>query len=585
MSETTEPEFLFFLGAGASVAAGVSDTFNLVNDFLRDLETTNREKSKLEQCKKILEILEKSELASDGKVDVELLLEALDQLENINECIPLSFFRVNECVLGSDMKSHANYLKKKLQDFIKKTGLVGKDDVKYLKDLLLFIEERPHKPLDIFSVNYDICIEQFCETFEKEYVDGFYLKWEPSSLKRQDVDVRLHKIHGSIIWYQTDRGSYVKLPIQSKEAQVELTTGEKASTLILYPMRKLEYTVPLMDLLMILKEKLSRVKFAFVVGYSFRDNQIRQIFWNAAKKNKELILILVSPSAQNVYEKRLRNYEKGIPSELEGRVICLPYKFEKALPLLKNLYLKGLKQGLNQEKGCNDQENQGATDVPWEACMLPFVNCEYVDKIKWILQKGAWEKFIEGKVLSYVIETAFKAFLTSLISNDDSYQSIWVRKLNNTLSKIFTVDNLNVELPNIHFEDETRSWTEIVIRPIFRAKDQAFHFATCSELIQFMQQECQLKISLMKEEQATTLADVRRKLDRMQKYFGQFPKGQITLSKYLATRKERYPTLDKDMYSKDKDGHPVIIDRVLVNIERQELKEIFDGSQLSFGED
>lgn len=382
------------------------------------------------------------------------------------------------------MKSHAGNLKKKLQDFIKKTGLVGKDDVKYLKDLLLFIEEQPHKPLDIFSVNYDICIEQFCDSFEKEYVDGFYLKWELGSLKRQDVDVRLHKIHGSIIWYRTDKGSYVKLPIQSIEAQVELTTGEKASTLILYPMRKLEYTVPLMDLLMILKDKLSRVKFAFVIGYSFRDNQIRQIFWNAAKKNKELILILASPSAQKVYEKRLRNYETGIPSELEGRVICLPYKFEKVLPLLKNLYLKELKRGLSQEKGCNAQENQGAPNVPWGECMVPFISCEYVDKIKWILQKGAWEGYIEGLTPGYAVRTAFKAFLTSLISNDNSYQSIWARILDNSLSKIFNIDNLDVRTPGIHLVHTAQ------IRLIFRsAQDQTFNFAKCSELVRFMQQE------------------------------------------------------------------------------------------------
>jgi hypothetical protein len=193
-------------------------------------------------------------------------------------------------------------------------------------------------------VNYDVCIEIFCDAFEKEYVDGFYLKWEPETLReRSDVDIKLYKIHGSIIWFQTDRGNQIKLPIKSEKAEVQLITGEKASTLILYPMRKLEYSEPSMELLMMLKDKLNKVKFAIVVGYSFRDNQIRRIFWDAAKRNKELILILISPSAFKVSEERLLERALGVPTELTGRVVCLPYRFESVLHLLKNLYLQELK--------------------------------------------------------------------------------------------------------------------------------------------------------------------------------------------------------------------------------------------------
>jgi len=578
LNEDIEPEFLFILGAGASVAAGVPDTFNLVSEFLKHLKT-GQKNSELEHCKEILKILEKSELASDGKVDVELLLEALDQLENIDECIPLKFFRAKDCVFGSEIESYASRLKKKLQDFIKKTGLVDKDNVKYLKDLLMFTEEQPHKPLDVFSVNYDICIEQLCDTFEKEYVDGFYLKWEPESLKRQDVDVRLHKIHGSIIWYRTDRGSYVKLPIQSEKAEIELTTGEKASVLILYPMRKLEYTVPLMDLLMILKRKLNRVKFAFVIGYSFRDNQIRQIFWNAAKRNKELILILVSPTAHKVYEERLRNYERDIPSELEGRVICLPYKFEKVLPLLKNLYLKELKTGLNQERGCKNQENLGAVP-PWKDCLYHFIDCEYVDKVKWLLQKDAWKAYTEGfmREHGYAVKTAFNAFLTSLISNDDSYRKIWANNLDNSLSKLININQLRYEPAHI--------LNEKAIRFTFQLADGSqFSFKRCSELIQFMRQQCLSKMSLMKEERTANLAEVKRKIDRIQDYFDQFTESKIALSKYLENRRGKYTNLEKNMYELDKSGRSVIIERVLMDTERQELEKILGGSQISFGED
>ena len=563
-----DPELLFFLGAGASVAAGVPDTFNLVNEFLKDLEM-RRKNSDLLFCKKILEILEKSELASDGKVDVELLLEALDQLENIEECIPLKFIDEHgDYNLSLHSRSDIDRLKKELKDFIKKTGLVSKDKILCLKDLLFFVEDKRYRPLDIFSVNYDICIEQFCNTFEKEYVDGFYLKWEPESLKRPDVDVRLHKIHGSITWYQTDKGSHVKLPIKSEAAEVELITGEKASTLILYPVRKLEYTEPLIDLLMILKTKLNRVKFAFVIGYSFRDNQIRRIFWNAAKRNKELVLILVSPSAHKVYEERLRNYDRGIPSELEGRVICLPYKFEEVLGLLKDVYLRNLGNGLRIESDFKANENLRAT-VNWEECLGPLINCEYIDKIEQVLPKADWAGY-ETRDLRHAAKTAFKAFLTSLVSNNSSYKEIWVGKLDDSFSKIIDATQLNFSL--VARENER------IIQPSFEFAGRShFRFEDCSKLLRSMLDDCRFKMSLMKEEQTSNLAEVEKMLEKILTYFDRFTEGQITLTEYIKIRKEKYPKLIAQV----RQDTP----KILSKIEEQELREILGGVQLKFGKD
>lgn len=578
--ETVEPELLFFLGAGASVAAGVPDTFNLVNEFLQDLEK-RRKKPELEHCKKILEILEKSELASDGKVDVELLLEALDQLENINDCIPLKFFRVSDCVLGPYIESRAKrHLKNELEGFIKKTGLVSKDDIQYLKDLLLFIEEQPPKPLDIFSVNYDICIEQFCDTFEKEYVDGFYLKWEPKSLNRPGVDVRLHKIHGSIIWYRTDKGSHVKIPIQSEKAEIKLTTGEKASALILYPMRKLEYTEPLMDLLMILKRKLRRARFAFVVGYSFRDDQIRRIFWNAARKNKELILFLVSPNAHEVYEERLRNYDTSIPSDLEGRVICLPYKFEEVLHLLKNRYLKELKRGLNLERKSATRENQGLA-ADWQSCLDPFINCEYLDKIQQLHEKGAWKHYIELPTSTgvRVARTAFKVFLTSLTSNNDSHKKRWFFELIHSFFDLFDDTRLTVRCRQTQFGLE--------IEPLFTLPDQSYlTFKRCFELIQSMLDECNSKAVLMKDEQTSDLNRVEEALRDLLVYFNWFGEGKIALRQYQKMRKEGHPKLVNQVKEEMGKQSPLTekIGGILDQIERQELKKIVNKTKFVFAD-
>ena len=531
MEEDKEPKLLFFLGAGASVPAGVPETFELVNQFLKDLEERKTSKE-LDLSKKILGVLQKSELAQDGRVDIELLLESVDQLEKLRDCIPLRFFERGDCVLGSDIESDVSELKKEIRDFIKRKGLVDSSNIQYLRDLLMFIEGA-HRPLDIFSVNYDICIEQFCNMFEKEYVDGFHLTWEPKSFQNEDVDIRLYKIHGSITWYQTDRGSLVKLPIKSEASQIELMTGEKASALILYPMRKMEYSEPLMDLLMMLKDKLANANFAFVIGYSFRDDLIRRVFWNAAKKNKKLVVFLVSPSAFEIYEKRLRGYGVGIPSDLEGRVICLPYKFEKVLPLLNTIYLRNVTNSLRSEKDCRQSDNMGGSP-DWGRCLPPLVLCEYVDKIEQVLEKGAWKSFRNNSFGYDVIEIAFEAFLTSLRYGDHSYKEKWCCMFIDAFNKLFDVANLQMRL-QIVAREEPFDVNQIIVDN----RRNEYNPAYLLDRLESMLSSCRRKSLLGKENSREMFAKIESELKETISYFNPFVKD-IPLSSYKQLRRANH---------------------------------------------
>ena len=60
MSNSTDdkPEVLFFLGAGASVAAGVPDTFRMVKAFKKKIAS---QRANVEALERIIDILEKSE--------------------------------------------------------------------------------------------------------------------------------------------------------------------------------------------------------------------------------------------------------------------------------------------------------------------------------------------------------------------------------------------------------------------------------------------------------------------------------------------------------------------------------------------
>jgi hypothetical protein len=392
-----EQEVIFFFGAGASVDAGVPTTFEFVKHFKQSLENhpVFNLTQTFENVEKVLMQWVKERKESAGihaellpeKVDIELLMEALDRLSMPDEEFLLKFYTAFKNPVGEihDVKE----LLERLKDFIKEKCAVGQDRIRYLEHLLGFIQD--YQPLDIFSVNYDICIEQFCHVYKKSYTDGFDVDWNPTLFERADLDVRLYKIHGSIKWYQTNRGSYIRTLIDTGKGQVKLRTGEIAEPLMLYPMRKWEYVEPLLENLVALKRRLEApsCKYVIVVGYSFRDEQIRRIFFDAATRNKSLRVILIDPSAQEIYDRRLRNYAiKVIPdteSPLARRVICLPYQFENILPVLKNVNLSNLRDYNGLERDLTRRELSGQF-ANWEDALKPLLYSEHMEKYAEIIK-------------------------------------------------------------------------------------------------------------------------------------------------------------------------------------------------------
>jgi hypothetical protein len=65
-----------------------------------------------------------------------------------------------------------------------------------------------NEPLDIFSLNYDTVVEQFCKSDGIPCTDGFSQRgeWQPDLYYRADSGVRLWKLHGSVNWTSSESG-------------------------------------------------------------------------------------------------------------------------------------------------------------------------------------------------------------------------------------------------------------------------------------------------------------------------------------------------------------------------------------------
>ena len=383
IDENTSSEVVFLLGAGASVKAGVPDTLKFVTEFQASIKNGEMRRT----VDKVIEILN-SWLESKWttvKLDVELLLETLTKLELKDQEPLLQFYGEGKYLL--EEYSPKQSIIENLKDYIKSRAIIDSDErIQYLQPLLGFIEQYP--TIDVISVNYDTCIEKFCSVYKLDYQDGFDVSWNPRVFDQGVGGIRLYKLHGSVIWYRSDRADYIKLPIMSKESAVELFTGEKAESLMIYPMQKFDYAEPLLELLMRSKDILQNCKLLIVVGYSFRDEHIRKIIFDVARKNRELVVVFIDPNANSIYQERLRYFDSNsrIASPLAGRVVSLPYKFEDVFPYLRNHYLLNLQQALALESDCLSMERQGSGNVDWLDCLQFLANAEFSDKIIWLLE-------------------------------------------------------------------------------------------------------------------------------------------------------------------------------------------------------
>ena len=371
---------VFFLGAGASVAAKVPATFEMVDRVLSSLPAGSQARSATEE---IVGRLRKWSSESSGRpvADIELLLDVLDRLLAPQEDPLVSFYDHAEYALSGHAPDAA--LRSKLRNIIKRSCIVDEPNIRYLDPFRQFL--RFGRPVDVFTVNYDTTIEQLCNAYKLRCEDGFDLEWNPGAFDRS-CDIRLHKLHGSITWYLSDRGTYLKIPVLTDEESIELITREQARTLMVYPARKWQTSEPLLDLLVRLRKALEVADLVVVVGYSFRDDHIRDIFLDAARKNPSLRVILISPSSVRIAETRLVSYPEGLPSSLADRVVCLPYRFEVVFPVLYDQFISPLRQALSGEGEGVSRELSGSKS-DWASPLLHFARAEDIESAERIAER------------------------------------------------------------------------------------------------------------------------------------------------------------------------------------------------------
>lgn len=315
------------IGAGFSVPAGISTMKGLAEDFAEGLVDDERAiYSKLlalvpeirEDFESLMECCRDFKNMSVGlfKRFLEERVWADSNILNANQSFNLGLVKeLEEIVKG------AGLLEERVKEYLREKCMICKDSIGYLYPLMGWLKKSGWG-LDVFSLNYDLLIETLAEEFFIPYTDGFLVKWDSALFDDERYQIRLFKLHGSFIWYQSELGERIKIPIFYHKNEVKYLAQDKVVSMMVYPWR--EKREPFEELLWRFRERLLTLEKLVVIGYSFRDAEMKDIVEEGLRKNDKLHLVLVSPGAHELaknfaWGNRIECFEGGVEDWVVSR--------------------------------------------------------------------------------------------------------------------------------------------------------------------------------------------------------------------------------------------------------------------------
>ena len=342
-------DIVFFFGAGASAPFGIPTMKQFVIDFENHLDEKAEpdEKSTYKNIKNILE------MKLQRNIDLEDVFTVIDGLIN------LTVERVGVLQIyiysPSQMPSLPHYNKKeigtcrsleeKFKSFVREKCRIH-DEASYeritkvYQDLFnrvwhesssrsspIYLQSQNYffcRNWTIFTTNYDTCLESYWrESVGPEgglntgfIHDASRNRWilNPDQLFTQNR-VRLLKLHGSISWQIGRDGKTVT---EEQTLGYSLIGRRFIGQMMIYPIQQKElYLEPYISMFKIMNSELKSKPIWIIVGYSYNDPIIREIFIRNSDENKRIIY--VHPEAFRIREEKLAN--------IRGQFILLNKKF------------------------------------------------------------------------------------------------------------------------------------------------------------------------------------------------------------------------------------------------------------------
>lgn len=286
-------DLIIFLGAGASVDAGVPAAIGLAQEVCAKLLARNEIKQR------------------ENHLLQRLMQDLAQPTFNIEDLL----YALSLVGLGSPPLHLHSLLKPEYHSYTREASRLGFEvwrsviemmtpslnlNPGYLRDLAKL--KPANGPLDVFSLNFDLCVEQAMRDAGVRYSTGFINGvWNAAELEGFTGEVRLHKLHGSINWYRPSPAFYstdvgVPFDLTPYEAMrgdfPDVVLGFAEKTSLLEPFRTLWAAFVM---------KLHAARNCVVIGYSFGDPHIN-VLLQEAQMTHGMDLVIVTPGFNSSYQ-------------------------------------------------------------------------------------------------------------------------------------------------------------------------------------------------------------------------------------------------------------------------------------------
>lgn len=334
---------VFFLGAGASAPFGIPTMKQMVANFNEYISEhgTPVEVSLYMDIKKTLE------RTKGNNVDLESVFTVIDGIINYSDekLDLLASYLINNFYIPKNIEESLNSieeihtygfseeviitsksLKIKFQNFVKESCHISEENFdrigKVYFDLFNgFIRESTYTssntyltkgnhqycPWPIFTTNYDLCIEHYWRIVAHIPLNtGFTFDQSRNTPvfnynNFTENNLKLIKLHGSLSWLIEDDGTLT----ERESPPVTSLAGRKyIGEMMIYPLQQKElYFEPYITMFTQLNRELKARTNWVIIGYSFNDPVIQEIFIRNSNKTKKIVL--VHPFAPKIRKEKL----------------------------------------------------------------------------------------------------------------------------------------------------------------------------------------------------------------------------------------------------------------------------------------
>lgn len=155
--------------------------------------------------------------------------------------------------------------------------------------------------LNIFTLNYDLCVEKALATASEKFANGFNEEgiWSPNTFS-DGTGINLFKLHGSLDWVDDAVYGLCSLSYPRHENADTIQGDDTRPHLVFGTAHKLSAKEPFLTLAYNFSKTTLQAEILAAVGYGFADEHVNQIIEQGMKKNAKLRLIVASPDSTEI---------------------------------------------------------------------------------------------------------------------------------------------------------------------------------------------------------------------------------------------------------------------------------------------